>query len=425
MLDLIIKNGTIIDGTGKEKYKADLGIQGDKITLIGDLQNKKAERVIDAQGKFVTPGFIDPHSHADANLLIWPENEGSVMQGITTTIGGNCGSSPAPLKDIYLSSGWTYRLLHNASPKYYSDTQPFIDLEKMKKELKKQYDYDLNYDKMEGFFKKAEEQGFSVNLYPFVGHNAIRAVVMGLDCKRAATEEELEKMKILLRQEMEAGCRGLSTGLDYIGSYATTDEIIELAKVAKEYDGMYVSHFRQVSNMTDEDDLGVIKGIEEGIRIGKESGIQVNLSHMFPAFKLKRDDTLEKKVEAAQIIKDLINKARSEGVQISYDVIPNVSGGGSSNPNLIRSFRPWILASGSVEQFIQNLSITDYVEALKRDIKTEKWGWLILNTWPLDEFIYIIKSSVGEFEKKSIRQIMAVLMVSPLIKIRRLDLIIH
>ncbi|MHA1522740.1 MAG: amidohydrolase family protein, partial [Promethearchaeota archaeon] len=84
MLDLIIKNGTIIDGTGKEKYKADLGIQGEKITLIGDLQNKKAERVIDAQGKFVTPGFIDPHSHGDLNMLIWPENEANVMQGITT-----------------------------------------------------------------------------------------------------------------------------------------------------------------------------------------------------------------------------------------------------------------------------------------------------------------------------------------------------
>jgi len=406
MIDLIIKNGTIIDGTGKEKYKADLGIQGEKITLIGNLQNEKAERIIDAQGKFVTPGFIDPHSHADLNLLIWPENEGNVMQGITTTIGGNCGFSPAPLKDIYLFTAWEFKLKHEINPEYYKDSQTFFNLEKMKKELKKQYDYDLNYNTMEGFFNKAEEQGFSVNLYPFVGHNNIRATIMGKDCTRAANEEEIEKMKILLQQEMEAGCRGLSTGLDYIGSYATTDEIIELAKVAKDYNGIYITHFRQASNITDEDDLGVIKGIDEAIRIGKESGIQVNLSHMFPAFTLKRDDSLERMVEAAQIIKDMVNKARKEGVQISYDVMPNVAGGGSSNPNLIRFFRPWILASGSVEQFIQNLSVPDYVEALKRDVKAGKWWLLILNDWPLDEFIYIIKSSVGEFENKSIRQIM-------------------
>ncbi|MHA1746350.1 MAG: N-acyl-D-amino-acid deacylase family protein [Promethearchaeota archaeon] len=406
MLDLIIKNGTIIDGTGREKFVADLGVRGEKIVCIGNLQDEVAEKIIDAQGKFVTPGFIDPHSHADLNLLIWPENEGNVMQGITTTIGGNCGFSPAPLKNLYLFSAWEFRLLHEIYPQYYNDMQVFIDLKKMKKKMKELYDYDVDYENMEGFFKKAEDQGFSVNLYPFVGHNTIRTAVLGRDCERAATEEELEKMKALLRQEMEAGCRGLSTGLDYIGSYGTTEEIIELAKVAKEYGGIYVTHFRQGSNVTEDDNLGVLKGIKEVIRIGKEAGIQVNLSHMFPAFQLYRNDPLEKKIEAAQIIKDLINQARREGLQISYDVMPNVSGGGSSNPNLIRFFRPWIMAAGSTEQFIYNLSVPDYVDALKREAKTGKWEWLILKDWPLDEMICIIKSTAAEFENKTVRMIM-------------------
>ncbi|MHA1562284.1 MAG: amidohydrolase family protein, partial [Promethearchaeota archaeon] len=155
--------------------------------------------------------------------------------------------------------------------------------------------------------------------------------------------------------------------------------------------------------------LGIddIKGIKEAIKIGKESGIQVNISHMQPAFPINQDDSLEKKEEAAQIIKDLINKARSEGIQVSYDVIPNVSGGGSSNPNLARIFRPWILASGSVEQFIQNLKVPDYVEALKRDAKTGNWEGLNFDMMPnFDDMIYIIKSKVVEFENKSLKKIM-------------------
>ncbi|MHA1746357.1 MAG: N-acyl-D-amino-acid deacylase family protein [Promethearchaeota archaeon] len=406
MLDLIVKNGKIIDGTGREKYFADLGVQGEKITRIGDLQNEKAAKIIDAKGKFVTPGFIDPHSHADLNLLIWPENEGNVMQGVTTTIGGNCGFSPAPIKDVWAFAAWEYRLSHQISPQYYNEIQDFLDLQKMKKALKELYDCDVDYENMEGFFNKAETQGFSVNLYPFVGHNNLRLIAMGTDCKRAATKEELEKMKVLLHQEMEAGCRGLSTGLDYLpGSYGTTEEIIELAKVAKEYEGMYVSHFRGYHAETYEKN-GLI-GIEEAIRIGKESGIQVNLSHMMPALNIDRDDSLEKKIEAAQQIKELINKARDEGIQISYDVIPNVSGGGCTDPNFARLLRPWILAAGSVEQFIQNLNIPDYVEFLKRDAKTGNWIWANLDKIPdLDGMIYIIRSQVKAFENKTLKQIM-------------------
>ncbi|MHA1796044.1 MAG: amidohydrolase family protein, partial [Promethearchaeota archaeon] len=117
-------------------------------------------------------------------------------------------------------------------------------------------------------------------------------------------------------------------------------------------------------------------------------------------------DPLEKKKKATQIIVDLINNARQEGIDVFFDVIPSISGGGSSNPNFGRFFRPWVLAAGSYDQFLRNLNIPDYVEAIKRDVKNNEYGWLKLGEWPFDEMIFIVKSEVKEFENKSVRTIM-------------------
>jgi N-acyl-D-aspartate/D-glutamate deacylase len=409
MYDLIIRNGIIVDGTGKDKCHADLAVRGDKIAAIGDLRDAQAAKTIDAQGKYVTPGFIDPHSHADLNLLVWPENEAKTMQGITTTISGNCGFSPAPIKNVWTFAAWEYKLIHLATPQYYTEIAFFHDLEKMKAQFKKVYDYDVDYETMGEFFRKAENTGFSINYYPFVGHNNIRTVVMGADCLRPATPEEIERMKALLKQEMEAGCRGLSTGLDYPpGAFGTTEEVIELAKVAKAYGGSYITHFRAAQLFTTGKlDLDVPGGIREAIKIGKETGIRVHLAHMLPAFPILPDYPPEKKIEAATAVKDMIDEALSQGVKISYDVIPNVSGGGCTTPNLGYLFRPWILATGSYEQFLKNIEVPDYAEMLKRESTASPWFVLNSDAIPnLGEQYYINTCREKAYEHKTLGKIM-------------------
>jgi N-acyl-D-aspartate/D-glutamate deacylase len=409
MYDLIIRNGTIVDGTGKDKYPGDVAIQGDRIAALGDMRDAQSAKTINAEGKYVMPGYIDPHSHGDLNMLIWPESEAYVMQGVTTTVCGNCGFSPAPIKDVWTFAAWEYRLIHRATPQYYTEISFFHDIEKMKAGFKDVYDYDIDYENMGEFFRKADSAGFSVNYYPFVGHNNIRTAVMGMDCLRPAAPAEIERMKALLKQEMEAGCRGLSTGLDYPpGVYGTTEEIIELAKVAKACGGSYISHFRASQLFTTGKlDMDVPGGIREAIKIGKETGIRVHLAHMLPAFTMSPNDPLERKIEAATIIKDIIDEALAQGVKISYDVIPNTSGGGCTTPNLGYLFRPWILASGSYEQFLKNIEVADYAEMLKRDAACSPWFPLNSNMIPdLGNNYHINESCHKEYAHKTLGEIM-------------------
>ncbi len=229
MFDILIKNGTVLDGSGKEGLAADVAVKDGKIAVIGfDLGNAKT--VLDATGLMVTPGFIDSHSHADSVVLKYPLQPEKVEQGITTSIGGQCGSTLYP--------AWEEdRLIP-----------------------------------MSEFIERAKNVPQGANIATFAGHKAIRKAVMGMEV-RPATEDEIEKMKVLLEDAMDAGAVGVSFGLIYTPScYAETEELIALARVAKEKGGMVSAHIRSESDQ-------LVEAVEEFITIVKASDARGVLSH--------------------------------------------------------------------------------------------------------------------------------------------------
>jgi N-acyl-D-amino-acid deacylase len=220
--DVVIKGGTVIDGTGAARYAADVALKGDRIALISrrPIVAKRGARVIDAKGKVVAPGFIDMHAHLDP-LPDLPGAESAVRQGVTFALGGPDGGSPLPLG-------------------------PYMEAR--------------------------QRQRIGINVGYLVGHNTIRQHVMGM-VMRAPTPDELQSMKALVAEGMGQGAFGISTGLRYLpGNFAKTDEVIELSRVAADSGGIYTSHLR-------EEGLGLIEGVAEAITIGREAHIPIVLTH--------------------------------------------------------------------------------------------------------------------------------------------------
>jgi len=219
--DLLIQNGRIIDGSGNPWYRGDLGIRDGKIAAIGNLDANEAQRVIDAEGLVVAPGFIDVHTHVEDNIRKLPTAENFLFDGVTTIITGNCGGSET-------------------------------DLSK--------------------FFEELRASGISLNLATLIGHNSVRRVVMNT-AKRDPSPTELAKMEGLVARAMQAGAVGFSTGLIYIpGTYSKTSEVVALAKVAAQHGGVYASHIRNEGD-------SVLFAIREAIHIGREANMPVEISH--------------------------------------------------------------------------------------------------------------------------------------------------
>lgn len=288
--DLILRGGTVVDGTGNPGYVADVGIRGDRIARIGKLGDAAAGRVVDATGLVVSPGFIDPHSHAIGRIFQLPTADGYVLQGITTVTDGNDGGSPLPLG-------------------------PFMDSVARLKP--------------------------SLNLAFFVGHGSVRRAVMGT-ANRAPTAQELERMKGLVAQAMRDGALGLSTGLAYVpGQYAKTEEVIELAKVAAQYGGIYISHMRDEGG-------GVLASVKETIRIGEEAGIPVQISH----HKVGGRKQFGQSVQSLALMRE----ARSRGADITFDQYPYTA----SSTGLGLIIPGWAQADNKLEE-----RLTDPAQAAK------------------------------------------------------------
>jgi dihydroorotase/N-acyl-D-amino-acid deacylase len=219
--DVIIRNGRLIDGAGNPWFRADVGIDGDRIVRIGDLSAARGGTVIDASGLTVTPGFIDPHTHALRGIFDVPTAESSLLQGVTTLTEGNDGSSPWPIDEHY---------------------------------------------------RQIEALGISPNWSVFVGQGTVRGQVIGAE-DRDATPAELQRMKDMIAEAMEQGALGISTGLFYVpGSFTPTEEIVELSKVAAGYGGIYISHMR-------EEAAQLLDSVQETIAIGEQAGIPVQMTH--------------------------------------------------------------------------------------------------------------------------------------------------
>jgi len=280
MYDLIIKNGKIYDGSGNPPYFADVAVTDGKIVKVAK-NLRDAAKVIDASGLAVSPGFVDSHSHSDASVLSYPDQPQKPEQGITTSIGGQCGSSVAPISQRINEEKIT--MVGN----FGKNTEV--------------------YRTMGTLIKIAENVPQGANIALIVGHGALRNTVMGKE-NRAPSAEELEQMKELLREALEAGAFGLSFGLIYSpGCFADTDELVSLAKVVAEYGGVITAHMRNEG-----DDL--IKATEEIISIARASGARTVISHHKAFIK----DNWGKVHYTLQ----MVDEANEEGLEIYCDVYP-------------------------------------------------------------------------------------------------------
>ena len=243
--DLLIRGGTVIDGTKAPRFDADVAIRGGRIAAIGDLAGDSADRVIDASGRVVAPGFIDSHTHDDQAVLSQAELPFKVSQGVTTVVAGNCGISAAPLRaDMRLP-----------------EPLNLIDAPR-----------DARHGSFASYFGALRAQPASVNVAAMVGHSTLRAAVMA-DLDRPATDAEIEAMRAHVEEAMRAGAIGMSTGTFYPPAFhATTEEIIEVGRPLSSHKALYVTHMR------DEGDR-VMEALDETFRIGRALDIPVVVSH--------------------------------------------------------------------------------------------------------------------------------------------------
>lgn len=332
MSSMLIKNGRIIDGTGAAGFSADLLVKDGKIAAIGTI-DQPADKVIDAAGLVVAPGFIDTHSHSDLDVLLRPQVLPKIMQGITTELLGQDGVSMAPLPTQYISS-WRKNLAGLDG-----DTEQI----------------DWTYETTENYLKMIEAAKPGLNEMYLVPHGNIRMEAMGLD-NRLPTEEEIEKMKAITRREMEAGAMGLSTGLIYIPcAYSESREIIEMCKVVAEYDGVFVIHQRSEADT-------ILDSMKEVIEIGRKSGVKVHWSHFKVCGKQNWD-----KIDA---VLELLDEAKKEGITVSFDQYPYVAGSTMMGAIL----PPWV-HDGGTNKAVERLADPELRKKMVHDMENGILGW--------------------------------------------------
>ncbi|HHF52632.1 MAG TPA: D-aminoacylase [Candidatus Aminicenantes bacterium] len=356
--DLVIKEGAILDGMGKEKRTKDIGIKGELIEYIGKIPVSRGKSVIDAQGLTVTPGFIDAHDHSDVGLLVNPKAESHIHQGITTVVSGNCGSSPFPVPDALY--------------------------EKRRQELKNIYDIELSWRDIEGFFSEIEKRGTALNYSAFLGHGALRGAVVGFNDETPG-EEGIRKMQSLIKQNIQSGALGLSSGLEYApGSYAETSELISLCKAAGECGGLYATHMR------DEGDY-LLESLDEAITIAREAGVLLQISHLkcaYPRNWGKLDKALEK-----------IEQAKNQGVDVFCDRYPYTAGAtGLSSFNF-----PLWAHQGTTDDFIKRLKDPSLEPRFREHLKAREEK---LGSWDKVLISGVVTEKNRPFEGKSILECM-------------------
>lgn len=332
-MNLLIRNGMIVDGSGNQGYLGDIAVENDLIKAVGDIQPQQFEQIIDALGLVVAPGFIDTHSHSDLQVLVDQHIEPKIRQGITTEILGQDGISMAPLPREYISS-WRKNL---------------AGLDGVSDEI------NWNYENTKGYLALLQNNGVSLNEAYLVPHGNIRMEAMGLD-NRNPTPDEMLRMCDVLRREMAAGAYGLSTGLIYPPcSYAGTGELVELCKVVAEYEGVFVVHQRSEADT-------IIPSMQEIIDIGRKSGVKIHFSH-FKVCGHKNRCFIDKMLL-------LLDEAEKEGLRVSFDQYPYVAG--STMLGVI--LPPWV-HDGGTDRLLKRLEDAELRKKMIYDIEHGLPGW--------------------------------------------------
>ena len=325
--DIIIRHGRVIDGSGRPAFPADVAIKGGRIARVGNLSGATSKRVIDARGQVVAPGFIDMLGQSEQFVLIDPRAMSKVMMGVTTEITGE-GESIAPINDRTL---------------------------KEQEDFNRRYNLTVDWRTLAEYFQRLGKQGAGVNLGTFVGATQVREYVIGYD-DRPPTPPELAQMKKLVADAMKDGALGISTSLQYVPArFAKTDEIVELAKVAQQYGGIYITHQRSEANAIDD-------SMKEVFEIARRARIPAEIWHFKTAYKKNwgRMPEMLRRIAAA----------RRQGLKITADVYPYVAG----STSLSACLPPWTLEGGT-DRMVARLKDPQTRARLKKEITTDSKDW--------------------------------------------------
>lgn len=327
VFDVIIRGGTVYDGTGRPGVRVDVGITGDQIAAVGNLRNAQAKTTVDATGMAVAPGFINMLSWSTESLIIDGRSQGEIRQGVTTQIMGE-GWSMGPLND---------------------------QMKHQMKEDQGDLKFDVEWTTLADYLKYLERRGVSQNVASYIGATTIRINVIGLEDKQP-TPEQMEKMRELVRQEMETGALGIGTSLIYAPAfYAKTEEIIEMCKVAAKYKGKYISHMRSEGNR-------LVEAVEELIRIAREAKIPAEIYHLKAAGSSnwpKMDKVIA-----------MVEKARREGLKITADMYTYPAG----STGLDATMPPWVL-DGGYEALFKRLQDPEIRKKIHKEVVTPTDQW--------------------------------------------------
>ena len=329
MLDVKIEGGTVVDGTGTVGGRTDVGIHGETIVALGDLNREPAGRTLTASGKVVAPGFIDMHSHSDWALWANRRAESKIRQGVTTEVVGNCGFSPAPVATEYLDDMRGFAI---ALPRA----------------------LDFRWRSVPEYLDQFDAEGMALNVVQLIGHGALRIAAMGF-ARRAPSAGELHTMQTLLAEGMDAGAWGLSTGLIYApGSYATTEEIVALARVAARHRGFYASHIRG-------EGATLLDAVAEAIHVGRAAEMPVQVSHIKAAGRPnwgRVPDALA-----------LIDAAASEGLDVMADAYPY-----TASSTFLRTLVPAWALEGGIEAMKMRLADADTRARIREELTVSPTG---------------------------------------------------
>jgi N-acyl-D-amino-acid deacylase len=350
--DLIVRNGRVIDGTGSPWYAADVAVKDGRIAAIGHLADAKAGRIIDAHGMVVAPGFIDMLGQSELTLLVDPRVPSKIFQGITTEITGE-GESVAPLNEAMIRQN-----------------QPGYDHLHVK----------VDWRSLAQYFARVEKQGIGINMGTYIGAASVREMVIGYG-DRAPTPDELKRMQALVEQGMREGARGVSTALQYPPApYASTAELIALAKAASRYGGIYATHMRSESNAE-------MAALDETFRIGREADIPVEIFHIKAAGQQNFG-------KMPQVIAR-IDQARADGIDVAADTYAYTAW-----ENDLAAFVPPWAHDGGMAKLVERLQDPALRARMRKDMTTptDKWDneWLAIKS---PEDILICSVNNPELEK--------------------------
>lgn len=320
VFDVLITGGRIVDGTGAPWFRADVGIVGDRIAAVGQLGAREARTRIDASNLVVSPGFIDMLGQSEFNVLADPRAASKITQGVTTEITGE-GASIAPLNDALAKSA-----------------QPTYD----------RYKVTLDFRTLNDYFARLEKNRPAINLGTFVGAGGVRAYVVGSG-QRVATAAEIDSMKKLVEQAMQQGALGVSTSLQYVpGRFASTDELVELAKVAKQYGGIYISHQRSESGQ-------IISSLDEVFTIAERANIPAEVWHLKTAYKANWG-------RMPEVLKHF-DEARARGLDVTANMYPY-----DRASNGLDACLPLWVREGGLDAMLQRLKDPALRDRIKRDM---------------------------------------------------------